>query len=208
MMGQKHARRGRPPKGEAINMRGRPTTVRLTQETRHALEREKASTGWSIEQIVERRLSQSLKRPDHVAAICDAIAMLIRCVERTTDAQWIDDVFTAEAARAAIDFLLRHHGPKGSRRVPSAIDEISARLPTGYAQRYRDPAEVGIVEAGRLIAEIESRGDVEGVNPLSVNIPGRLPYRPPKWGTQRRILDGLRPGSETRPGSAQRAKKK
>jgi hypothetical protein len=207
-MDRKRKKAGRPPRGPFKGKRALLGT-RITPETRKDLEAAAREHGRSISQEAEYHLKRSLQRVhnprDDIVALTEAIALAIKYVERTTGERWIDSAFTTTAAQRAIDFLLRHFGAHGSSMVPLAIKQIAATLPTDYAAKYCDPAEVGIVEGGRLISEIESRDVLESdVDPIDLNLPGT--YVPSEWRRYRTILRNLRSGRSDINSTARRRK--
>jgi hypothetical protein len=128
--------------------------------------------------------------------------MFMGYVEATARERWTDSAFVTATVRQAIDLLLRHWGAHEPPAIPAAIKELATRLPTDYASMRHDPAkvalEIGTAEAGRLIAQIESRGVFEGEDdPLNLP-PSPKIHVPDKWREHRRILRGLGSGWKRR----------
>jgi hypothetical protein len=185
---------GRPPGGPFKEKRALFAT-RITAETRKDLAAAAREHGYNLSQEAEFLLKRALQRVHNpradIVALSEAIAIAIKNVERTTREHWIDSPFTASAIRHAIDLVLRHFSPRGTPVVPSAIEELAERLPSDYAVKYVDPAEVGLVEGGRLISEIEARGVFEpACGLLDLEYPETV--IPDEWRRYRRILRKLR----------------
>ena len=187
---------GRKPRGP-FKAKTVPLGTRITVETRKMLEASAKELDHSLSQAAEfhirRSLTRAHNRRDDIFALTEAIASVIEYVERTTKERWADSAFTTAAIRHAADSLIRHFGAKNTLAVPVAIKELATRLPTDYAARSHDPAEVGTVEAGRLITEIVARDMLEGIDPLELKPPDGA-YVPPEWWRYRTILRKLGSG--------------
>src|SRR5262249_53506745 len=108
---------GRKPRGE---FKGKTATLttRITPEKRAALESAAKKRRRSLSQEVEHRLYVSIKRDyehkshRHILGLAEAIALLTHWVEARTQKRWIDDPFTGEALRRAIEsFVVRFSAP-------------------------------------------------------------------------------------------------
>jgi hypothetical protein len=192
---------GRKPLGPLKGSRAK-LTMRLPVQMRKELEaRAKARAKErnrkpSLSQEVQFHLQQSFSRFYHprpdIIVLAEMIERVIQDVERTTEAKWTENAYTTVAIRAAIDSLVRHWGARGEAKVPLAIKELARRLPDNYAKKFQEAAEVGSWVAGRLTAEIEARGLVEGEGPHKLpddlrldEIPGW--WEPPEWQHHRTI---------------------
>ena len=158
---------GRKPRGE---FKGKTATLttRITPETRRALDSAAQKSGRSLSQEVEYRLGQSLlknrDRRGDVRALGEAIAMLLECVERATEARWGDDAFTCRALQHGIEFLMSHFGPREALAVPPKVKGAAAKMPPAWAKRYSSAKGVGETEAGRVITLIESWNFRDGID--------------------------------------------
>src|SRR4051812_21078645 len=99
---------GRKPRGEFKN-KSRTLTTRITAATREALERAAKKNSRSLSQEIEHRLDFSLNRDrqlarqGHIRALAELIALVGERVEESTKRDWLNDPFTAEALRHAIE---------------------------------------------------------------------------------------------------------
>ena len=151
---------GRKPRGD---FKGKTATLttRITSETRAALDRAARKSNRSLSQEVEHRLNGSIRRDRdhnrhrHVRGLAETIAILTDWVEEATQKRWIDDPFTAEALRRAIEFLVFHFGAPGPPQVPASVKDAAARMPPQARDQSMTPAGVGHAAAGGLISWIE-----------------------------------------------------
>jgi hypothetical protein len=152
---------GRKPRGP---FKGKSTTLttRITPETRAAMERAAQKSGRSVSQEVERRLDESLRndrnRRSDVRALAEAVAMIAEKVEIATGKNWLQDAFTGEALRLAIEVLVRHFAPHSARVIPPKVEEAAARGLPEASERDRSPSRVGEIEAFKVITMIEHFG--------------------------------------------------
>jgi hypothetical protein len=161
---------GRKPQGD-ITGKSAAFATRITPEVRRWLEAEAKKSGWSLSQVAERVLRHEMHRTTFAQGRNRALAHLIarqaEGIERDTGKSWLDDPFTGQALRYAIDALVFHFAPTPEQpAVPPAIEEAAARMLPEIATRYRTPAGLGHIAATHLITEIE----------LSAN-----PPRPNEW---------------------------
>jgi hypothetical protein len=165
---------GRKPRGD---FKGKTATLttRITPVTRAALDRAARKGSRSLSQEVEHRLDSSIRRDHdhnrqrHVRGLAETIAILTHWVEGATQKRWIDDAFTAEALRRAIEFLVFHFGAPGEPEVPASVKDAAARVPPEARDQSLTPSGIGRAEAGRLISWIE----------MNLNEGGRLSRLPP-----------------------------
>src|SRR5262249_50720482 len=171
---------GRKPQGP---FKGKTATLttRITPETRAALERaaKKRQPRISLSQEVEHRLDGSIRRDRehdrkrHIRDLAEAVALVAERVEAATEKRWLDDTFTGDALRHAIEFLVFRFAPHGALKVPAKVEAAAAKVPPAARERCLTPIEVGQHEAGWLISWIE----------MDLNKGGRLLRPPPMPGT-------------------------
>jgi len=170
---------GRKPKGP---YRGKSVTIttRVTPDTRVALERAGAKKGHSLSQEIEIRLRQSLLRranaPVHVGALLYGMSLLVDEIERDTGKRFIDDAFTGEAVRSALESLIYHFAqrPTGPFQVPADVDRMASKMQSSLQAPLRDPSMFGQTKAGLYITLIENARSPD-------EIAGRV-LRPDRWG--------------------------
>lgn len=207
MVRKRGAGGGRKPRGEFAGKTATLTT-RITPATREALERAAQKSGRSLSQEAEHRLDQSLlinrDRRRDVRALGEAIAMLLQCVERATEARWADDAFTCRALQHGIEFLISHFGPREALAVPPSVKGAAAEMPPALAKRYSSAKGVGVTEAGRVITWIETWNfnDFDVSRRASKSIEDA--HFPDEWRKHWRLLQDLGSGWK----GTQRAKDK
>jgi len=168
---------GRKPRGE---FKGKTATLatRVTPKTRADLERAAQKSGRSLSQEVEHRLDGSIRRDRehdrkrHVRALAEAVALVTERVEGATEKRWLDDTFTGDALRHAIEFLVFHFAPHGALEVPAKVKAAAAKVPPASRERSLTPIQVGELEACGVIGWIT----------MNLNQGGRL-LRPAPPGT-------------------------
>jgi hypothetical protein len=177
-MAQKQPTRpGRPPKGASKMPRTVPVRVssKLWKELDAA--RRRRGSLYMAEEIRERlEHSVILNVRLDIWALTDRIGELVKRVGRVTKKDWREDAFTSAAMRYGVEMLLCHYGAKGTPTVPPAIENLATRFPNEYGHKFRTPTELGGVEAGRMIAELEIEAlsdlDPKEARDLLKNIPG------------------------------------
>jgi hypothetical protein len=195
---------GRKPRGE---FRGKSATLatRITPATRAALDRAAKKNGRSLSQEVECRLRLSIgderkNRGRHIRAFGEAVMLVAAFIERATEKRWNDDAFTGEALRRGIEFLISHFAARGTPVTPRSVEETVAEKP-GAGEDYRSPSGLGLTEAGRVIALIESRAFrsldeiVQGHRNARM-MPGMDVYVPEEWYLHEQLLRDLGSGLE------------
>jgi Arc/MetJ-type ribon-helix-helix transcriptional regulator len=187
---------GRRPDGPS--KRSKTVIVRIDPALWKDLEdrRKRSKRHRWMSDVIRAALKDFLLRANNprtdIVAITVLIATAIENAEGTAQERWTDSAFVTAEVRQAVDFLLRHWGAYGAPTVPAAIEELA---------KSRDPAELaaelGMLEAGRLITEIEGRGAFsEDYDPIDAHDPGT--YVPGEWRTYRRILHDLGSGWKRR----------
>jgi hypothetical protein len=205
---------GRKPRGE-FQGKSAVLTTRITSETRALLERAAAKgKNRSLSQVAEKAidgyLREYLRKPKHtpersihIRALGEAVMLVAQYIERATGERWIDDAFTGEAVRQGCGTLIAHFAPRGMPVTPTLIKEAATRLAQDIARAtgvretgaaIPDAVSVGVTEAGKLIAFIESwnfrtRKEVQEVTRA---IPDS--YFPEEWYTRADILRDLGSG--------------
>jgi hypothetical protein len=179
---------GRKPRGE---FKGKTATLttRITPETRAALERAAKKRRRSLSQEVEHRLYVSIRRDyehkshRHILGLAEAIALLTHWVEARTQKRWIDDPFTGEALRRAIESFVVRFGAPGAPEIPASVKEAWARmLPTlPYRDQFLTPTGVGHDVANHLISWIEHLGRDRLSGPLNLHTPDQRFDTPGEW---------------------------
>jgi hypothetical protein len=188
---------GRKPRGE---FKGKTATIttRITPKTRADLERAAQKSGRSLSQEIEHRLDVSMRRDReharkrHVRALAEAVALVTERVEGATEKRWLDDTFTGDALRHALEFLVFHFAPHGAPEVPAKVEAAAAKVPPASRDRCLTPIEVGQHEAGWLISWIK----------MDLNQGGRLlrppprpeAYVPDEWFTYAQLFSDLGSG--------------
>jgi hypothetical protein len=151
---------GRKPKGD-ISGKSAAFATRITPATRRWLEAEAKKNRLSLSQAAERVLIREMRRASdakrHNRALAQGIARLAESTERDTGKGWLDDPFTGQALRYAIEAYVFHFAPTADKpfAIPSMIDEASRKMLPEIAARYRTPAGFGHMVATHLITEIE-----------------------------------------------------
>src|SRR5262245_35272367 len=154
---------GRKPQGPFAGKTATLTT-RITPETRAALERaakKRRPRPISLSQEVEHRLDSSIRRDRehdrkrHIRALAEAVALVTEGVESATEKRWLDDTFTGDALRHAIEFFVFHFAPHGTLEVPAKVKAAASKVPPASRDRCLTPIEVGQHEAGWVISWIE-----------------------------------------------------
>jgi hypothetical protein len=151
---------GRKPQGP---FRGKAAalTTRITNELRHALDREAEKYDRSLSQEVERRLRDSIQKDlsrdqqPHIRALGEAFMLMVQNVERRTGQRWFDDAFAAESIRSGLNFLISHFGKSGTPTLPQKLKDAAANLPPELALHYVEPVQIGLSEAGAVISLLE-----------------------------------------------------
>ncbi|MER9840158.1 hypothetical protein NKJ59_02710 [Mesorhizobium australicum] len=126
---------GRKPQGEFTG-KSAAFSTRITPDLREALEKEAATTGKSMSQIVERRLRESFDKPrmqrelsdKRVKAFALMSARLASSIETATGKKWNEDRFTGEALKIAIATVMSRIAPEGEIVVPDAIHKQREKL--------------------------------------------------------------------------------
>jgi hypothetical protein len=152
-------------------------STRITPDLSKELKASARENRWTVSQTAAFHLWRSLMKRktvarDDIEALAAAITLTIEGIERTTDERWNANAFTTAAVVPAISFLVSHFGAQGTPTVPAAVERRATRFPADYAAKYREPAEVGEVEAGWVIMKIESRRPLitDGVPPPGVDV--------------------------------------
>jgi hypothetical protein len=142
--------------------------------------------GVSISQHAEHLLRTALQKPTKEQlrnlALAQAVASLAEAVERETKASWRDDPFTGQALLHGISMLIVHFTPMVPQNdprnldIPPAIEAEAAKMPAGFAERFRTPEGVGLFAAYAVGAEIKAstvRPDQrnEWTPPINLHIP-------------------------------------
>jgi hypothetical protein len=152
---------GRPPRGD-INGKTETFTTRITPETRRALEASARKHGRSLSQEAEVGLREYLKKPTGAArnrALAAIVGNLAESIAKKTGENWRTDVFSGMALVDCIQAVLVYLTPEAEKSpaVPPAVEKQAAKMPPGFAERYRTPAGLGFMQAHSLITEIENR---------------------------------------------------
>src|SRR5215208_4440886 len=141
---------GRKPQGEYAG-KSATFTTRIQPELRADLDKSAKRNKRSLSQEVERRLRESFEvpgkiardfGPKHIAALAWLVSHVGQGVELMTGAKWLEDRFTSEAFRSAINILLDGLAPETEIAVPercvqSAID--IDRHSAGLGEQFRRP---------------------------------------------------------------------
>ena len=147
---------------------------------RHAARTQPVCPGHSLSQEIEIRLRQSLLRranaPVHVGALLYGMSLLVDEIERDTGKRFIDDAFTGEAVRSALESLIYHFAqrPTGPFQVPADVDRMASKMQSSLQAPLRDPSMFGQTKAGLYITLIENARSPD-------EIAGRV-LRPDRWG--------------------------
>src|SRR5262245_11068858 len=187
---------GRKPRG---GFKGKSVTftTRITPETRAALERLAQKSGRSLSQEAEHLLDLSIRRKReharkrHVRSLAEAVALVTEWVEGATDKRWLDDTFTGDALRHAIEFLVFHFAPHEALEVPAKVEAAAAKVPPAWRDRCLTPVEIGQHEAGWLISwiklDLNEGGRLLGPSPKGTHVPL-------EWFTYAQLFSDLRSG--------------
>ena len=144
-----------PFKGKSATL-----TTRITPETRAELERSAQEQGRSLSQEVEFRLKAFVgqtRKPAHIRSLAKAVSLLVTQIEQKTGRRWLNDPFTADAARQGIAALLARISPAsdGPVPVPPDIESYAAKFPS-FGVTLKSPMSLGAFEAEVLLYLIEN----------------------------------------------------
>jgi hypothetical protein len=135
-------------------------TTRVSQGTRIALEREAKRNDRSLSREAEFRLEQSFKEtsaPEHIRALAHAVTLLAVQIERVTGQRWYDGRFTGDALRHGMEALILHFVKNADAGVvPPKVEETASRFQSPLRESFRNPAQLGLMEAGSIITSIEN----------------------------------------------------
>jgi hypothetical protein len=159
MAGKRAKGGGRKPQGDIVG-KSAAFATRITPEVRRWLEAEAKKNRLSLSQTAERvfirAMHQATDTQRRNRALAHSITRLAESIERDTSKSWLDDPFTGQALRYALEALIFHFAPTQEQpAVPPAIEEAAARMLPEIATRYRTPAGLGHMVATHLITEIE-----------------------------------------------------
>src|SRR5262245_18809443 len=192
---------GRKPRG-GFTGKSVTFTTRITPETRAALERAAQKSGRSLSQEAEHLLDLSIRRKReharkrHVRSLAEAVALVTERIESATEKRWLDDTFTGDALRHAIEFLVFHFAPHEALEVPAKVEAAAAKVPPAWRDRGLTPSEVGLHAAGWLISWIEM--DIDQGRRISRPKPMWPPhpeaYVPDEWYTYAQLFSDLGSG--------------
>jgi hypothetical protein len=166
---------GRKPQGD-IAGKSAAFATRIKPETRRWLEAQAKKSGLSLSQAAEHVFDREMRRASDAErrnrALGQSIARLAEGIERDTGKSWLDDPFTGQALRCAIDALIFHFAPPLEQvsTVPPAVAEASGKMLPEIAARYRTPAGLGHIVATHLITEIELSARPTRINEWSLPI--------------------------------------
>ena len=165
---------GRKPQGDIVG-KSAAFATRITPEVRRWLEAEAKKSRLSLSQAAERVFIGAMHRANDAQkrsrALAHSIARLAESVERDTGKSWLDDPFTGQALRYAIDALAFHVAPTPEESaVPPKIEEAAGRMLPEIATRFRTPAGLGHMAAIHLITEIELSANPPEPNEWSLPI--------------------------------------
>jgi hypothetical protein len=160
-----------PFKGKSATL-----TTRITPETRAELEHSAQKQGRSLSQEVEFRLKAFVgqtRKPAHIRSLAEAVSVLVTRIEQRTGRRWLNDPFTADAARQGITALLTRISPasSGPVLVPPDIESYAVKFPS-LGVTFKSPMSLGAFEAEVLLYGIENA-------PLS-NYEGGLTFPAPE----------------------------
>jgi hypothetical protein len=164
---------GRKPQGDIVG-KSAAFATRITPEVRRWLEAEAKQSRLSLSQAAERVFRGAMHLANDAQkrnrALAHSIARLAESVERDTGKSWLDDPFTGQALRYAIDALAFHLAPtpNSGSAVPPKIEEAAERMLPEIAARVRTPAGLGHMVATHLITEIELSANPPEANEWSV----------------------------------------
>src|SRR5262245_61579623 len=136
LMAQKKA--GRPPGGT----KGSVLSVRITPEMRTRLERAARKNKRRLSREVEARLDYTLgryhrlkveRRPPHIMALSDAVAVAARVMEETTGRAWNKDQYTSQHLARVICAVITHFTQAGEVTIPPKVIEEAKRHFAGDA---------------------------------------------------------------------------
>jgi hypothetical protein len=155
MMGKRGPGGGRKPEGP-FKRKTAQLTTRITWELRSALDREKKRRDWSLSQVVEYLLRQSIEAPKPSdkalgAARNRALGLIVRrlaaSIETNTGEDWRKDMFSFEALKSAIEIVLSRLSPDGPVKVPPRIGRSAASLKPHRSEQLFKPDGVGLAVA-------------------------------------------------------------
>jgi hypothetical protein len=150
---------GRKPQGAVA--KSVSYTTRTTPDLRRALELEARKSGRSLSNEIDHRLRLSLEKPPpgarHHHALGVAAELLAQQIEADTGLDWRTDDFTSMALHFGIQALLAHFAAAAVSApvTPPRVEAAAAKMPSEFAERFRQPSGFGHVLAFHLIHEIE-----------------------------------------------------
>jgi hypothetical protein len=120
---------GRKPQGDTS--KSATLSIRITPDLRAALEREAARSKRKLSMEVEMRLKRSLERPktlerllpSHNLALGSSISQIAQRIEGRTGHRWLEDAFSREALKSAVEIFLSQIAPTGEIRVPENVEQ-------------------------------------------------------------------------------------
>ena len=121
-------------------------------------------------------------RQRHIKALSETIELAALGIERMTERRFTEDRYTAEQLVKALDLLLWQYSPKTEAVPPPAV--------VAAAKTLGDPSQLGVIEAGAVIALLEGR-----LGPPEAEEEGHWPpkdYHESLWGLWR-VRDDLKP---------------
>jgi hypothetical protein len=100
------------------------------------------------------RRHRSAERPRHIGAFAELVARVTLAIEHKTKRHLNEDRYTATQVAAAIELLLWQYSPRSKAAAPPAVAAAAKAMPAQARDAY--PSQLGAIEAGAIIAQLES----------------------------------------------------
>jgi hypothetical protein len=118
------------------------------------------------------RRDRDSHRQRHIKALSEMIELAALGIERSTERRFTEDRYTAEQLVKALDLLLWQYSPKTEAVPPPAV--------VAAAKTLGDPSQLGVIEAGTVIALLDGRLGPPGTEDLRLWPPNNYPES--MWG--------------------------
>jgi hypothetical protein len=148
-------------------------SIRVTPMQRAAFEAAARESGRSLSSEVLARAYSTVEelpnQPEHLRALGDLAKLVAGRIEQLTGKRWIEDAFTANAVRQAIDIALGHFAPQweSGGPLPDQLERLTKAMPPEVLETYRRPTGLALVQATNITAWIESAHKTEPPTEMS-----------------------------------------
>lgn len=153
--------------------------VRVSVETREALEKEAAAGKEKLSRLIERALNQRAKfkdlvdakyGPPNVAALAFAVSQIAWEMQMLTRRDWNRDAFTFTTVRLAIQHFLEQLQaellPGKKPETPPSIEQSVEFVPAEYREYMKSPQGVAVTRASFVYNSIKGTTGGKGAQDL------------------------------------------